>query len=130
MPFLTGNSSHPRRLTPSLRCSNPTLIHQKNATCMGGVWCTRWGSNPDSTASEAVMLSNYTTSTFFIFLRDNAKFLQKATIFYYFLLPFCKRLCYNILNFRKFFSVPIAKTGTLGGIYVENCRNRYERRRG
>ena len=26
-------------------------------------WCTRWGSNPDSTASEAVMLSNYTTST-------------------------------------------------------------------
>ena len=30
-------------------------------------WCTRWGSNPNSTASEAVMLSNYTTSTSFPF---------------------------------------------------------------
>ena len=31
---------------------------------VGVFWCTRWGSNPDSTASEAVMLSNYTTSTY------------------------------------------------------------------
>ena len=29
----------------------------------GASWCTRRGSNPESTASEAVMLSNYTTST-------------------------------------------------------------------
>lgn len=27
------------------------------------LWCTRRGSNPNSTASEAVMLSNYTTGT-------------------------------------------------------------------
>lgn len=34
----------------------------------GAFWCTRWGSNPNSTASEAVMLSNYTTSTYEFFL--------------------------------------------------------------
>ena len=39
-------------------------------------WCTRWGSNPDSTASEAVMLSNYTTSTysFFSFFKKHLYF--------------------------------------------------------
>ena len=43
-------------------CSNP-IVYTKKRHRKGGVWCTRWGSNPDSTASEAVMLSNYTTST-------------------------------------------------------------------
>ena len=39
---------------------------QKNHPKTGGLfWCTRWGSNPNSTASEAVMLSSYTTSTYF-----------------------------------------------------------------
>ena len=33
----------------------------------GVLWCTRWGSNPNSTASEAVMLSSYTTSTYSFF---------------------------------------------------------------
>ena len=36
------------------------------AICAGALWCTRRGSNPESTASEAVMLSNYTTSTYSI----------------------------------------------------------------
>ena len=42
----------------------------KNAALFRRRWCTRWGSNPDSTASEAVMLSNYTTSTYY-FLKSN-----------------------------------------------------------
>ena len=59
------------------------------------IWCTRWESNPESTASEAVMLSSYTTSTYYFFV-----FSKNVSIFYYFLLPFCKRLCYNIPKFK------------------------------
>ena len=39
-------------------------FHRKQKNTRKGVfWCTRWGLNPNSTASEAVMLSSYTTGT-------------------------------------------------------------------
>ena len=57
----TGNSSQTRRHA-SRHYSSPCT--QKNAHKGRFFWCTRWGSNPNSTASEAVMLSSYTTSTF------------------------------------------------------------------
>ena len=51
------------------------------------------------------MLSNYTTSTYFLLLTKIALFIffKKAFIFYYFLLPFCKRLWYNIFKFCENF---------------------------
>ena len=92
------------------------------------------------------MLSNYTTSTYFVFhfskIRStrfarldmtsapNRKLwylFEKALIFYYFLLPFCKRLWYNIFKLSK----KVLQTYKKGMLcYVENSRNRYERRSG
>ncbi len=68
-------------------------LHKKTPSKGRFFWCTRWGSNPDSTASEAVMLSSYTT--------DTKSFFQKAIIFYYFSLSICKRLCHNILKLME-----------------------------
>ena len=90
------NANHPRRRRLSRNYSNP--VTPKKTPRKRGVWCTRWGSNPNSTASEAVMLSNYTTSTYKFSL-----FFQKAFLFYYFLLSFCKRLWYTIFKFKKKF---------------------------
>ncbi len=41
-----------------------------------------------------------TNTTFFIFFLCS---FQKAYLFYYFLLPFCKRLWYTIFKFKEFF---------------------------
>ena len=141
MLFLTGSSSHPRRLrrlvaiqlatsknstlasqgcyfwctrwriaeTPQAETSRqsvvayevsssrePWVLPNPAGTKMppqkGGVWCTRWGSNPDSTASEAVMLSNYTTSTF-------ALFRLYYSSFFLFLQSFFLRNIIFILNY-------------------------------
>ena len=92
-----------------------TQVHQKNAPLAEAFWCTRWGSNPNSTASEAVMLSNYTTSTFFLFKRY-----QYFTIFCFLFASIYDILFLNYSNFLAF----------KGVCYVENSRDRYEWRGG
>ena len=77
-------------------------------------WCTRWGSNPNSTASEAVMLSSYTTSTYFF-----KKYLY-FTIFCFLFASIYDILFLNYSNFLAF----------KGVCYVENSRDRYEWRGG
>ena len=60
--LFNGQLVPPQRLHPLAVVRTPHT--KKNTPQKACFWCTRWGSNPDSTASEAVMLSNYTTSTF------------------------------------------------------------------
>lgn len=125
------------------------------------------GLEPEPKASEAFMVSNSTTGTFMKknvpakSFADKEKFsfamplhlrkffrqirsLKRASIFYPFLLPFCKRLWYNIFKkVKKFFYVPIflpfcpTKRQKKGGnflkrrySYGKNSGGRHERRRG
>ena len=98
-------------------------------------WCTRWGSNPNSTASEAVMLSSYTTSTYFFRFhsarkariircaRHNEKAFFKLPLYFtIFCFLFASVYAIIIVSFFKIFknfSVKRSKNG-------KNRRNRYE----
>ena len=53
----------------------------------------------DSVGGCNVIQLHYEYVCFFLI----STFFSKALIFYYFLLPFCKRLCYNIFKLKKFF---------------------------
>ena len=99
-PCFTGNSSHPRRRRFLFLFKLPAVYKKRHR--LGGVWCTRWGSNPDSTASEAVMLSNYTTSTFFC--RFHQLQLPATILFYCFCLRFASVYGIFFLFFQKNFS--------------------------
>ena len=118
------------------------------------------GLEPGPKASEAFMVSNSTTGTFLysiILISKNrrisfnnnqyaaSRFLppffsdlfrrQKCTvIFYSFLLPFCKRLCYTIFKkVKKFFVADpffLLCGGKGGKFYVENGSSGHERRSG
>ena len=116
-----GNRRLPRANSLASRLSNGI----QKTPHKGTFWCTRWGSNPNSTASEAVMLSNYTTSTY--------SFFKKHIYFTIFRFHFAS--VYGIIfpNSRKIFSKELifGKNVKLGArINVENGRNRYERGRG
>ena len=64
-------------------------VYKKPPKKGGFFWCTRWGSNPNSTASEAVMLSNYTTSTYKV-VRLLTIIVTATRVFYY--SPFPKKM--------------------------------------
>ena len=58
-----GKLPRKRQFTPVLHRKKTRAAEYYTLLLRVPFWCTRRGSNPNSTASEAVMLSNYTTGT-------------------------------------------------------------------